>query len=78
MAAIIDEAKRQGTAKQLIDSEEIAWMLVGCARAEDTAYLMNIELFQEKTLALRMADLILGQIVIPNPRGCQSAEVYAS
>ena len=69
LAAIIDQAKRQGTVKQSVDSEETAWMLVGCAWAEETAYLMNIELFHERTLAWRMAGLILDQIVTPDGNG---------
>jgi AcrR family transcriptional regulator len=69
IAAIIDEAKRQGRVKDTVNSEETAWMLVACAWAEDTAYLMNIEFFQEATLAWRMADLILEQIVAVDGNG---------
>ena len=69
LAAIIDQAKRQGTVKQSVDSEETAWMLVGCAWAEETAYLMNIELFHERSLAWRMAGLILDQIVTSDGNG---------
>jgi AcrR family transcriptional regulator len=66
LAAIIDQAKRQGTVRQSIDSEETAWMLVGCAWAEETAYLMGIESFHERSLAWRMTGLILDQIVAPD------------
>ena len=63
IAAIIDEAIHQGSVKQSVDSEQVAWMLVACAWAEDTAYLLEIKVFQEETLAWRMADLILASIV---------------
>jgi AcrR family transcriptional regulator len=78
IAAIIDEAKRQGTVSQSIDSEEIAWMLVGCAWAEDTAYLMKIDFFQEKTLAWRMADMILEKIKVPERDGGRRVEASPS
>ena len=59
IAAIIDEAKRQGTVKESVDSEETAWMLTACAWAEETAYLAGVKLFQQRALASRMADLVL-------------------
>jgi AcrR family transcriptional regulator len=63
IAGIIDKAKRQGTVKQSVDSEEAAWMLTACAWAEETAYLAGIDMFQERRLASRMADLMLESIL---------------
>jgi AcrR family transcriptional regulator len=64
IADIIDEAKHQGTVQQLVDSEQVAWMLAACAWAEDTAYLMDIKSFQDAALAERIANLILDSILI--------------
>lgn len=66
LAVIIDEAKRQGSVRQSVDSEETAWMLVSCAWAAESAYLMNIDLFQSRSIALKMVDLIFDQIVTPD------------
>ena len=65
LVAIIDEAKRQGTINQSIDSEEAAWMLVGCAWAEESAHLMSIEFFRERALASRMTETIFEQLTAP-------------
>lgn len=63
LAAIIDEAKCQGTIRQSVDSEQVAWMLEACAWAGDRADTLDIELFRQEAVTARMADLILDAVV---------------
>jgi hypothetical protein len=48
----------------MVDSEQMAWMLAAHAWAEDTACLMDVDLFRKERLSSRMANLILDSISV--------------
>jgi hypothetical protein len=62
LTEIIETGKRDGSLRQDVDSEQLAWELHGVYWAEDITYLMGLRQFIDSGRSTRMLDHILADI----------------
>jgi AcrR family transcriptional regulator len=68
LARIVEEGKVQGTIRPEVDSDQVAWELVGVYWAEDIAYLMGLGHFVTGGRSGKMLERILESITVPHGR----------
>lgn len=64
LAEIIDLGKAQGTILSEVDSEQVAWELVGAYWTEDIASIMGLRQFADHKRTARMIEMILHSILV--------------
>jgi AcrR family transcriptional regulator len=62
LTEIIETGKKDGSLRQDVDSEQLAWELHGVYWAEDITYLMGLRQFIDSGRSTRMLDHILADI----------------
>ena len=65
IAEVVEEGQAEGTITELVDAQQVAWMIVSRAWTEDIAKLMGVEDDWNEERSAKMLDLILQSIATP-------------
>ncbi len=69
LAELIEEGKREGSVREDVDTEEIAWTLMMWAWAEDIARLVGVDHVISSGISVKVFERMLGDIAAPSRGG---------